>query len=283
VLIDGDNVSPRVIVGLMTEIANYGTASVRRIYGDWTRPNMNGWKACLLDHSITPMQQFAYTTGKNATDGAMIIDAMDLLYTGRFSSFCIVSSDSDFTRLAARIREQGVTVYGFGERKTNGAFIAACDKFVYFDVLSMPLPAQEVEIAAGVQQQAPAAAQSLRECDPVVASSSSSSSAPSYLTVHRSGLRPIDGAALDAIRRAIIASMDEGDNCADLANVGQYLRRISPDLNARNYGYGRLKDFVEASGIVDVRLKTFDGGRTPIALVRLKDQKPVKRTFDQLD
>lgn len=147
---------------------------------------------------------------------------------------------------------------GFGERKTNGAFIAACDKFVYFHVLSMPPP-------------------------PSSSSSSSSSSAPSYLTVHRSGPRPIDGAALDALRRAIVASVDEGDNCADLANVGHYLRRISPDLNARNYGYGRLKDFVEASGIVDVRLKTFDGGRTPVALVRLKDQKHVKRTFDQLD
>ncbi|KAH6629010.1 NYN domain-containing protein [Boeremia exigua] len=266
VLIDGDNVSPRVIVGLMAEIANYGTASVRRIYGDWTRPNMNGWKACLLDHSITPMQQFAYTTGKNATDGAMIIDAMDLLYTGRFSSFCIVSSDSDFTRLAARIREQGVTVYGFGERKTNNAFIAACDKFVYFDVL--PMPAAEVELPL-IQQPAPHP-------------SPSRPPPPAMTTIERTGPRPIDKAALDAIRKAIIASMDEGDNCADLANVGHYLRRISPDLNARNYGYGRLKDFVEASGIVDVRLKTFEN-RTPVALVRLKDQKPVKRSFDQME
>lgn len=297
VLIDGDNVSPRVIVGLMTEIANYGTASVRRIYGDWTRPNMNGWKACLLDHSITPMQQFAYTTGKNATDGAMIIDAMDLLYTGRFGAFCIVSSDSDFTRLAARIREQGVTVYGFGERKTNGAFIAACDKFVYFDVLPMPAP-PEVEAPPGLQQTTlamPGVRDRERERGVPVSSSPSSaaaaaaaaaSSSLSYLNVDRSGPRPIDKAALDALRKAINASMDEGDNCADLANVGHYLRRISPDLNARNYGYGRLKDFVEASGIVDVRLQRFDGDRTPVALVRLKDQKdqkPVKRSFDQLE
>lgn len=130
-LIDGDNASPKVDSGLLAEIANYGTASVKRIYGDWTKPNLNGWKECLLEHSIQPVQQFAYTTGKNATDGAMIIDAMDLLYTGRFSGFCIVSSDSDFARLAARIREQGVTVYGFGERKTPRRFITACDKFVY--------------------------------------------------------------------------------------------------------------------------------------------------------
>lgn len=112
ILIDADNVSSKIIAGLMAEVANYGTASVRRIYGDWTSPNMKSWRECLLLHSLIPVQQFAYTTGKNATDGAMIIDAMDLLYTGRFGSFCLVSSDSDFTRLAARIREQGITVYG---------------------------------------------------------------------------------------------------------------------------------------------------------------------------
>ena len=117
VLIDADNVSSKVITGLMAEVANYGTASVRRIYGDWTSPNMKSWREVLLEHSISPIQQFAYTTGKNATDGAMIIDAMDLLYTGRFSSFCLVSSDSDFTRLASRIREQGITVYGECDNK----------------------------------------------------------------------------------------------------------------------------------------------------------------------
>jgi hypothetical protein len=136
-LIDRDTVSPKIIADLLTEVANYGTVSARRFYGDWTKASMAGWKACLSKHSITPIQQFAYTTGKNSTDGAMIIDAMDLLYTGRFSSFGIVSSDIDFTRVVARIREQGVPVYGFGERKTNNAFIAACDKFTYFDVLSV--------------------------------------------------------------------------------------------------------------------------------------------------
>src|SRR5690349_650254 len=134
-LIDGDNASPKIVAGLLAEVAKYGVASVRRIYGDWTKPNLGGWKSCLLEHSIQPIQQFAYTTGKNATDGAMIIDAMDLLNTGRFDGFCIVSSDSDFARLAARIREQGVTVYGFGERKTPRPFVTACDKFVYLDVL----------------------------------------------------------------------------------------------------------------------------------------------------
>ena len=147
-LIDGDNASPKIVAGLLAEIANYGVASVKRIYGDWTGPNLKGWKECLLEHSIQPIQQFAYTTGKNATDGAMIIDAMDLLYTGRFGGFCIVSSDSDFARLAARIREQGVTVYGFGERKTPRPFVTACDKFVYFDVLNAAGEQKEAETAA---------------------------------------------------------------------------------------------------------------------------------------
>lgn len=139
-LIDGDNASPKIVTGLLAEIANYGVAIVKRINGDWTGPNLKGWNDCLLKHSIQPVQQFACTTGKNATDGAMIIEAMDLLYTGRFSNFCIVSSDSDFARLAARPREQGVTVYGFGERKTPRPFITACDKFVYFDVLNGAAP-----------------------------------------------------------------------------------------------------------------------------------------------
>lgn len=250
-LIDGDNVSPKIIAGLMAEVANYGTASVRRIYGDWTRPSLNGWKACLLNHSITPIQQFAYTTGKNSTDGAMIIDAMDLLYTGRFSSFCLVSSDSDFTRLAARIREQGVTVYGFGERKTNNAFIAACDKFMYFDVLSVEL--QELE--------EPSRTEELPKPGmvPVVVRS-------------QPPKRPVDSTARAAIRLAISNTTGHGDKWVNLADIGSYLRKISPDLNARNYGYERLREFVEASGMVDVKLKNMDG-KPPIVLVCLKQNQ----------
>jgi len=129
VLIDADNAQPLITQGLMSEIAKYGVASVKRIYGDWTTPSLGGWKSVLLEHSIQPVQQFRYTVGKNATDSAMIIDAMDLLYTKRFEGFCLVSSDSDFTRLASRIREEGLLVYGFGEKKTPKAFVSACDKF----------------------------------------------------------------------------------------------------------------------------------------------------------
>ena len=135
VLIDADNAQPGIVDSLLAEIANYGVASVKRIYGDWTTPGLKGWKELLLQHSIQPMQQFAYTKGKNATDSAMIIDAMDLLYTGNFNGFCIVSSDSDFTKLASRIREAGLIVYGFGEQKTPSPFVSACDKFIYTEVL----------------------------------------------------------------------------------------------------------------------------------------------------
>ena len=239
-LIDGDNASPKIVAGLLAEIANYGTASVKRIYGDWTKPNLNGWKECLLEHSIQPVQQFAYTTGKNATDGAMIIDAMDLLYTGRFSGFCIVSSDSDFARLAARIREQGVTVYGFGERKTPRPFITACDKFVYFDVLN----------AAGEQKEAEAAAPKAIAAKP----------APAKAT--------LDRAALEMLTKAVTASADE-DGRANLARVGAHLAKQSPDFDARNFGFPRLSELVEASGIVEVERI---GDNPKIIMVRLKNK-----------
>jgi uncharacterized LabA/DUF88 family protein len=244
-LIDGDNVSSKIIAGLMAEIANYGTASIRRIYGDWTSPSLKSWKGCLLNHSITPMQQFAYTSGKNSTDGAMIIDAMDLLYTGRFSAFCIVSSDSDFTRLAARFREQGVTVYGFGERKTNPAFIAACHEFTYFDVLY----AEPGESLAALQS--PRAAIALV---PVRTQQTT---------------RPLDPAALKGLVLAMTNAPIYSDNWVNLADVGSYLGKFSPDLRPRNYGYERLRDFVEGSGIVEWKWKSM-GDKPPIVLARLK-------------
>lgn len=241
-LIDGDNASPKIVAGLLAEIANYGTANVKRIYGDWTKPNLNGWKECLLEHSIQPVQQFAYTKGKNATDGAMIIDAMDLLYTGRFSGFCIVSSDSDFARLAARIREQGVTVYGFGERKTPRPFITACDKFVYFDVLGAPGEPNEAKAAV-----APKAA---------VAKPASPKTA-------------LDPAALDMLAKAVTASAEE-DGRANLARVGSHLAKQAPDFDARNFGFARLSDLAEASGIVDVERT---GVNPQIIAVRLKKKQ----------
>jgi uncharacterized LabA/DUF88 family protein len=239
-LIDGDNATPRIVVGLLAEIANYGTASVKRVYGDWTKPNLSGWKDCLLEHAIQPVQQFAYTSGKNATDGAMIIDAMDLLYTGRFSGFCIVSSDSDFARLAARIREQGVTVYGFGERTTPRPFITACDKFVYFDVLGTSGEPEE----------------------PPVMKTTTSAGLAAKPAATVSGLDP---GTLDMLVKPIAASADE-DGRANLAQVGHVLAKQSPDFDARNYGYARLSELVAATGIVAIER---DAGNQQVVMVRL--------------
>src|SRR6186713_3465123 len=135
VLIDADNVPSRLINGILEEIAKYGVPTFKRIYADWTKPHVAGWKAVLLDHAITPVQQYSYTTGKNSSDSALIIDAMDILYTGKVDGFCIVSSDSDFTRLATRLREAGMKVIGIGEKKTPAPFIASCNKFVYLEIL----------------------------------------------------------------------------------------------------------------------------------------------------
>lgn len=259
ILIDGDNASPKIISGLLAEIATYGTASVKRIYGDWTKPALNGWKECLLEHSIQPVQQFAYTTGKNATDGAMIIDAMDLLYTGRFSGFCIVSSDSDFARLASRIREQGITVYGFGERKTPRPFITACDKFIYVDVLggAGPRPPQATQITREKAVEKPAKAAAV----PVKIEAEKTRPAQGGAASGR-----LNEAALSMLQKAVEASADE-DGRANLARVGAHLAKQSPDFDARNYGYARLSDLAVASGILEVERA---GDQTKVVMVRLK-------------
>jgi uncharacterized LabA/DUF88 family protein len=235
-LIDGDNASPKIVGGLLAEVAKYGVASVRRIYGDWTKPNLGGWKSCLLEHSIQPIQQFAYTTGKNATDGAMIIDAMDLLNTGRFDGFCIVSSDSDFARLAARIREQGITVYGFGERKTPRPFVTACDKFIYLDVLRGN---DEDADAAPAARAAGKASQKKTAKDPQL---------------------------LATLRAAIDAVSDE-DGWADLGAVGSHIAKQLPEFDPRNYGFARLSELVAASGLGDMERV---GDKQKRAMVRLK-------------
>ncbi|BCG91994.1 NYN domain-containing protein [Mesorhizobium sp. 131-2-1] len=258
-LIDGDNASPKIVSGLLAEIANYGTASVRRIYGDWTKPNLNGWKECLLEHSIQPVQQFAYSTGKNATDGAMIIDAMDLLYTGRFSGFCIVSSDSDFARLASRIREQGITVYGFGERKTPRPFITACDKFIYVDVLggATAEPPQTTQITREKAVGKPAKAA------PVPVRNEAEKARPAQGGAASGRL---DEAALSMLQMAVEASAEE-DGRANLGRVGAHLAKQSPDFDARNYGYARLSDLADASGILEVERS---GDQPKVVMVRLK-------------
>ena len=237
VLIDADNAQPAIVEGLLAEVAKYGTANVKRIYGNWTSEKLKGWKATLLEHSIQPMQQFDYTTGKNATDSAMIIDAMDLLYTGNFDGFCIVSSDSDFTRLASRLRESGLVVYGFGEKKTPKPFVAACDKFIYTEVLR----AKEEE--AGPSKS--------RASD---------------------DLKKDKGHLANLFRNAIDAYSDD-DGWAQLGVVGSNIAKQAPEFDPRNYGYRKLKDLVKAMGLYELREETEGAGHAKIIYLRKKRRK----------
>jgi len=221
VLIDADNAQPSVIDALLAEVAKFGVASVKRIYGDWTSPSHTQWKKSLLKHSIQPVQQFAYTSGKNATDSALIIDAMDLMYTRRFDGFCLVSSDSDFTRLAQRLREEGLMVLGFGEKKTPEPFVVACDKFVYTEVLR---PADKKAALKSPSSDKP----STPKAEPEKVESDAKSS--DYATVPS-----------DLILQAIDEAEDEGDDgWAALANVGTYLTKLRPDFDPRLDGHKKL-------------------------------------------
>jgi uncharacterized LabA/DUF88 family protein len=226
VLIDADNAQAAFIDDLLAEVAKYGVATVKRIYGDWTSPQLGRWKDVLHLHAINPVQQFAYTSGKNATDRSMIIDAMDLLYTQRFDGFCLVTSDSDFTRLASRLRESGVTVYGFGERKTPDAFVQACDKFVYTEVL-------RAETASA--EPVPRARKSPRKQAAPGSPAPTETPKPPIATPKAATL------PMALLRRAIEEASDE-QGWAHLGAVGSYLTKIRPDFDPRLYGRRKLSD-----------------------------------------
>ena len=238
VLIDADNAQPSVIEGLLAEVAKYGVASVKRIYGDFTSTRATQWKEKLLEHSINPVQQFAYTSGKNATDSSLIIDAMDLMYTGRFDGMCLVSSDSDFTRLAQRMREEGLTVYGFGERKTPDAFVQACDKFIYTEVLRA-----EVAPAASSKAVGAKPARSKKKTTTPVAKTmgTSPTTAAGPVSPAKPAVLPLP---VDLLRRAIEEESDE-QGWAHLGAVGAYLTKIRPDFDPRLYGHKKLSDLVK--------------------------------------
>lgn len=236
VLIDADNAQPSIVDSLLSEIANYGVASVKRIYGDWTAPALKGWKEVLLQYSIQPMQQFAYTTGKNATDSAMIIDAMDLLYTGNFNGFCIVSSDSDFTKLASRIREAGLLVYGFGEQKTPTAFVSACDKFIYTEVLRAKVDENEAIVKKSSKD--------LKQ----------------------------DTRLVNLLRNAVESASDES-GWAHLASVGGTIAKQSPEFDPRNYGYGKLGALVTATKLFELEERQIGTTHSKTIYVRDKRKK----------
>jgi len=249
VLIDADNAQASITEGLLAEVAKYGTAHVKRAYGDWTAPNLRGWKDQLLAQSIQPIQQFAYTTGKNATDAAMVIDAMDLLYSGRFDGFCLVSSDSDFTRLAARLRESGMTVYGFGEHKTPKPFVAACDKFIYVENLRF---SEEDSVT-----DSPGAKQPRRK--------------PTTATQLKA-----DAALVSLLRNAVDAASDD-DGWAPLAAVGNIITNQRPDFDSRSYGYGKLSDLINATSLFEVERRIPGEGKQALMYTREKRRAPASR------
>ena len=237
VLIDAENASARIAEALFTEIATLGEASARRIYGDFASPQLAGWTKVLARFAIQPQQNFANTKGKNSGDIALVIDGMDLLHSGRFDGFCLVSSDADFTRLASRIREEGVDVYGFGERKTPESFRQACTRFIYTENLSGPASPAE-EPASGGRKPAASATSRPAEAAPT-------------------GKRPPTEAA--RLIATVIADMDEdGDGWVNAGGIANRLRNAYPDFDQRTYGHAKLSDLIRATGRFDI--ETGSGG-----------------------
>lgn len=223
VLIDADNSSISSIGPILEEIAKYGIASVKRVYGDWSNDSLKNWRDILLLNAITPVQQFAYTVGKDATDMILIIDAMDLLYSGSLDGFCIVSSDSDFTPLASRIRESGLNVYGFGKKSTPDAFKKACDKFIFIENLVTDNLVADKKVEA-------------------------------TSTNNKNNINDLDKPTLNLIYKAVKDNADDS-GWAYLGNVGTYISAVKPDFDTRNYGYAKLSGLIQASGLFETKLR----------------------------
>ena len=238
VLIDGDNIPSAYVKEMMEEIAKYGNPTIKRIYGDWTNPKLSKWKSVLLDNAITPIQQYGYTTGKNATDSAMIIDAMDILYSEKVNGFCLVSSDSDFTRLATRLREAGMQVFGIGEKKTPEPFIVACDKFIYIEILKNQ--SEESESA----------------------STKSKSS-------QKDNVDKITPKVIKLIATTI-SDLEDDDGWAFLGDVGNLLQKKQPNFDSRNYGYQKLTPLIKSIKNFEIEQRESPKGRFKLIYVRNK-------------
>ena len=241
VLIDGDNIPSAYVKEMMEEIAKYGNPTIKRIYGDWTKPNLNKWKSLLLENAITPIQQYGYTTGKNATDSAMIIDAMDILYSEKVDGFCLVSSDSDFTRLATRLREAGMKVYGIGEKKTPNPFIVACDKFIYIEILK-----------------------NLSEDTTSEATTKSTTPKNNYDTITAKEIKFIT---------STIDDVADDDGWAFLGDVGSLLQKKQPNFDSRNYGFQKLTPLIKSIPAIEIERREASKGRTKLIYVRIKEVK----------
>lgn len=237
VLIDAENIPSTYLKEMMEEIAKYGNPTIKRTYGDWTKPNLGKWKNILLENAIIPIQQYGYTTGKNATDSAMIIDAMDILYSGKVDGFCLVSSDSDFTRLATRLREAGMTVIGIGEKKTPEPFIVACDRFIYIEVLKQAQETDEKGKKKGVK---------------------------------KDGLEKITPKVIQLISTTISDLADE-DGWAFLGDVGGLLQKKQPNFDSRNYGYPKLTPLIKSIKSFEIEQRENPKGKFKLIYVRNKE------------
>lgn len=263
VLIDADNVPYSNVKGMMEEIAKYGTPTTKRIYADWTKPNAGGWKSVLLEHAITPIQQYSYTVGKNSSDSAMIIDAMDLLYSDKVDGFCIVSSDSDFTRLAIRLRESGMKVIGIGEKKTPNSFIVACDRFIYIEVLD-----------GAIKKKLPKSR--LAEENKKVIDPSTSEQAKQKMAAkttekqEQKTLDKIDNQTIELIEDTLEAIGDE-DGWAFLGDVGNLIVKKKPEFDPRNYGFSKLTPMLKSlTDILEIDERESDKKGIKHVYVRLR-------------
>lgn len=233
VLIDADNVSASYIKPMIEELARYGNPTIKRIYGDWTKPNLGSWKTVLLDYAFQPIQQFGYTTGKNATDSAMIIDAMDILYSEKVAGFCLVSSDSDFTRLATRLREAGKIVYGIGEKKTPSPFIAACDRFIYLEILGV----NPTEVFQSAQETLDAPIHRYSQDEKAMKQD--------VYKIPQRSIGPIDSSTINLITSSI-ADLADDNGWAFLGAVGNLVLKKRPSFDSRNFGFAKLSQMIRS-------------------------------------
>jgi uncharacterized LabA/DUF88 family protein len=239
VLIDGDNIPSAHVKEMMEEIAKYGNPTIKRIYGDWTKPNLSKWKNMLLENAITPVQQYGYTVGKNATDSAMIIDAMDILYSGKVNGFCIVSSDSDFTRLATRLREAGMQVIGIGEKKTPNPFIVACDKFIYIEILKAKSKEKEAEGSKDTEKE-------------------------SYDKISAKEIKLI---------ATTITDLSDDSGWAFLGDVGSLLQKKQPNFDPRNYGFQKLTPLIKSTGKFEIEYRENQKSKNTLIFVKNKENR----------
>ncbi len=281
VLIDADNVSAKYIKYILDELTGYGVATYKRIYGDWTKPSAGSWKDVLLENSVTPVQQYGYTVGKNATDSAMIIDAMDILYSGNVEGFCIVSSDSDFTKLASRLRESGMLIVGMGERKTPKPFIAACNQFKYLDVLaesekkSMEMEENHAKSDVNKDKNKKAAVKKGKETDP-----DPSKVIKTPITTEN-GDTVKNMTDISVIKSAIIKMMnevDEEDQRMNMGELGSRLVKRYPDFDVRNYGDTKLSKFLKKFDFLEIDTNGKGGSSMWVTLKSNPEQEPEVKT-----